>query len=54
MLDEIPQILGTVSTLGLALLGGHVALSPPREDQKALKTVYLASFIILAVSRNWC
>jgi hypothetical protein len=37
------------STFGLAFLGGFVALFPPKDGQKALKGLYVLSFIVLAI-----
>ena len=47
-LGGVPQVLVAFAAFGLAFLGGHVALSPPREDQKVLRRVYLVSFALLA------
>lgn len=42
-------LLVDLATFGLAYLGGHVAINPPRETDKVLKKVYVFTFALLLV-----
>jgi hypothetical protein len=48
-LGGVPPILVDLATFGLAYLGGHVALNPPREADRNLKNIYVSSFALLFV-----
>jgi hypothetical protein len=44
----LPSVVD-LATFGLAVLGGSVALKPPGQDQRVLKFLYFACFILLAL-----
>jgi hypothetical protein len=48
-LGGVPPVLVDVATFGLAYLGGHVALNPPRETDRTLKNIYVSSFALLFI-----
>ena len=48
-LDSIFQTTIIVANVGLAFMGGFVAVKPPREDDQALKRLYICLFGIVAI-----
>jgi hypothetical protein len=48
-LESVPAVIVDCSTFGMAVLGGYVALNPPKEERVALKRVYVVSFVVLGI-----
>src|ERR1700686_2565006 len=47
--ESFPPTLVDIATFGLAVIGGYVAIRPPKSDKRHLKCLYVVSFIFLGV-----